>query len=120
MRVALRFLVMVMLLTVLSPKFGWESVSAAEAHAHTAGMVHDEMPGQAAHGDCHEHDASVNDDMGDHHCCPGHVLGHLLGGVGASADLPQASKDSMLPNGREVHFSSRTPEGLERPPRAAA
>lgn len=120
MRVVLRFLVMVMLLTVLSPKFGWESVSAAQAHIHTAGVAYDEMAGHETHDGCHQHDAAVNDDMGDHHCCPGHVLGHLLGGVGASADLPQASKDSMLPNGREVHFSSRPPEGLERPPRVAA
>jgi hypothetical protein len=84
MRVALRFLVMVMLLTVLSPKFGWESVSAAQAHVHTAGMAHDEMAGHETHGDCHQHDAAVDDDMGDHHCCPGHVLGHLPGGVGTA------------------------------------
>lgn len=120
MRVALRFLVMVMLLTVLSPKFGWESVSAAEAHAHTAGLAHDEMPGHQAHGDCHEHDAAMNDDMGDHHCCPGHVLGHLLGGVGTTPGLPQAGKGPALPSDHAVRFSSRTPEGLERPPRAAA
>lgn len=60
MRVALRFLVMVMLLTVLSPKFGWESVSAAQAHIHTAGMAHDEMAGHETHDGCHQHDAAVN------------------------------------------------------------
>lgn len=120
MRVALRFLVMVMLLTVLSPKFGWESASAAEAHVHAAGMAHDETLGHDAPGDCHEHDAALSDDVGDHHCCPGHVLGHLFGGVGATPGLPPASKDSALPSSRSVHFSSRIPDGLERPPRVAA
>ena len=120
MRIALRFLVVVMLLTVLSPKFGWESVSAAEAHVLAAGMVHDEAPGHEAQGDCHEHDALMNDDTGDHHCCPGHVLGHLFGGVGATPGLPPASKDSALPSSRSAHFSSRIPDGLERPPRVAA
>ena len=120
MRVALRFLVMVMLLTVLSPKFGWESVSAAQAHVHTARVAYDEKAGHETHGGCHQHDAAVNDDMGDHHCCPGHVLGHLPGGVGTAPGLPQAGKSAVLPSDHAVRFSSRTPEGLERPPRAAA
>ena len=104
MRVVLRFLVMVMLLTVLSPKFGWESVSAAQAHVLAAGLVHDEAPGHEAQGDCHEHDAPMNDDTGD----------------GTAPGLPQAGKSAVLPSDHAVRFSSRTPEGLERPPRAAA
>lgn len=119
MRIVLRFLVMVMLLTVLSPKFGWESASAAEAHVHAAAVAH-----ESVEGDCHEHlaveDVTLADDMGDHHCCPGHVLSHLLGGVGFSTDFPALGKASALPGSRAVVFSSRVPEGLERPPRSAA
>ncbi len=109
MRVALRFLVMVMLLTVLSPKFGWESVSAAQAHIHTAGMAHDEMAGHETHDGCHQHDAAVNDDMGDHHCCPGHVLGHLPGGVGTAPGLPQAGKSACSCRATTRFVSPRAP-----------
>ena len=120
MRVVLRFLVVVMLLTVLSPKFGWESVSAAETHVHAVeAMAH---AGHELAADCPSHALGHEgmSDAGDHHCCPGHVLGHLLGGVGDGFSLPAMATSSALLPGGEDRFSSRTPEGLERPPRSAA
>ncbi len=120
MRVVLRFLVVVLLLTVLSPKFGWESVGAVASHAHAA-----EAAVQADHegmADCHEHKGHQDGvaDMGDHHCCPGHVLGHLLGGIGGGLHLPAVADTSALLPARDDRFSSCVPEGLERPPRFAA
>ena len=120
MRVVLRFLVVVLLLTVLSPKFGWESVGAVASHAHAAeAVVQADHEGMA---DCHEHmgDQDGVAEMGDHHCCPGHVLGHLLGGVGGGLSLPAVGHDAALPLARDDRFSSCVPEGLERPPRLAA
>ena len=119
MRVVLRLLVVVMLMTVFSPKFGWESVSAAESHVPAGNAA---MPYE--HGvDCHEHatvDAGNAVESGDHHCCPGHVLGHLLGGVGGSLSVPLVDPHGPVPSGDASRFSSRVPDGLERPPRAAA
>lgn len=131
MRVVLRFLVVVMLLTVLSPKFGWDSLGAMSAHVHAAGMSADgeRRGGQDAahdHGhetmaDCHGHRRSGAEvDSGDHHCCPGHVLGHLLGGLGAQIGVPSIVPAAVMPEGIAKRYSSRIPEGLERPPRTAA
>ena len=122
MRVVLRLMVVVMLLTVFSPKFGWESAGAVVNHAHAAEAMPADEAQAAAHGDCHEHAAVTSEvaDAGDHHCCPGHVLGHLLGGVGGNLELPALDAGALMPRGLDIRFSSRTPDGLERPPRTAA
>lgn len=145
MRLLVRYLIVVMLLTVLSPKFGWESIGASVAHAHAAEQhAADSGAVAMAEADCHEHHAhhapamqdqpaaalddaasadwltAADADMGDHHCCPGHVIGHLLGGLSAGVALPSLSSLALLRPAGMDRFSSRIPDGLERPPRAAA
>lgn len=119
-----RIVLLVLLATVFSPTFGWESAAGASAHDHAApahAAHHDAGAREMAGGDgCHGHDqATAGGDL-DHHCCPGHVLGHLTGGLGAGLQLPLSSAGKAVIDGTEQRFSSRIPDGLERPPKAAA
>lgn len=131
-----RWMLLVMLTTVLAPGFGWEvaggmlaSVQAAPAEVHHDHHQHEAQPVTQLHahtgsmdcadmdlGACGSSEMPPCDDL-QHHCCPGHVLSHL------SATL-QAAPSFLLPLSRTVavdrssrQFSSRVPEGLERPPR---
>lgn len=127
-----RCLLAVMLLTVFSPGFGWELVEgvaphahpvAAEMHEHDGHMAHDVMPGDShAADECSGCDVLVAGDCGEqlHHCCPGHVLGHLPGSFYAASVAFAAPGNAFALDGAASRFSSRIPEGLERPPRAAA
>lgn len=120
-----RFLLVVMLLTVLAPKFGWDAVSAVAPHAHAG-----EAAAHVADGeDCHGHHGEAGDHPGtgvdahpDHgnHCCPGHVLGHMFGSVPVIVPAHLLSGPVLVVAAPDAHFSSRIPEGLERPPKAAA
>ena len=118
-----RLLLAIMLATVLAPGFGWEAAGGAEAHdlsalvamadAHDGHAMHDGHPS-------HQADAAAADCQDvSHHCCPGHVLGHLSGCLNGGLSLPQAAADVAV-DGVDPRFSSRIPEGLERPPRAVA
>lgn len=119
-----RCLLLVMLATVFSPSFGWEAVEGMAAHEESEAVhaTHHARADQATEdvtGDvCAGHEVGASDL--EHHCCPGHVLGHLLGSLAASGlpILPLSGKLAVnLPDAR---FSSRVPEGLERPPKTAA
>ncbi|MCK6412695.1 MAG: hypothetical protein L6Q55_09765 [Azonexus sp.] len=117
-RLLSRIVLLVMLATVFSPTFGWEVIEGSSSHDDAASL----RVLAAAELDCHEHAATGDGAVSDlsHHCCPGHVLGHLLGGIGeaGSLALPQGGS---LPFSRDSgSFTSRIPEGLERPPRLAA
>lgn len=129
-----RWLLAVMLATVFSPSFGWELVDGAVPHAHQASLAeavgdHADHHGHlAATLPAHDHDAPAADacpGCGDcpdpqHSCCPGHVLGHLPASLHAQGVFVLALGDSFALDGAARRFSSRIPEGLERPPRAAA
>ena len=116
-----RLLLLVMLATVFAPSFGWQVVQGMAAHdvpmaAHDAAHDHDHDHGANA-PQAVGHDACAD---GGHHSCPGHLLGHLIGGT-ADAFLPAiAGGDAAVLIGRQARFSSRVPAGLERPPRASA
>lgn len=118
MRLVFRLLLVVMLMTVLSPKFGWDAVSAVVPHAHAEEAAHAMAD---ADPDCHgHHDSYDGVPEGGGHCCPGHVLGHLPGSVSGIAMLHPVVAGAFAGAGADTRFSSRIPEGLERPPRAAA
>lgn len=138
-RLVARLLLLVMLTTVFSPGFAWEAVEgmaghahpegghasmavATADHAHAASHVDAEHAAMTLHDGCADGCANAAEGCGEtlHHCCPGHVLGHLLGGTGASVAAVIVAGESALPAGRDTRFSSRIPEGLERPPRSAA
>lgn len=132
-----RCLLLVMLATVFSPSFGWEAVQSMAGHAHDGMPATDaehaghhpgaDQPVAVHHaaddaddcGGCAGHDSvACGDTM--HHCCPGHVLGHLPGGVGQGLALMPAPGRDFLPVGAVDRYASRIPDGLERPPRSSA
>lgn len=124
-----RLLLLVMLATVFSPSFGWDAVQGMTGHDHPAaghaghhdhdGHVHDAAaPRDGCGGECAAGAESCADTP--HHCCPGHVFGHLLAGLGAGVSTAIAVGGAAVPVGSDSRFSSRIPDGLERPPRASA
>ena len=126
-RLIARLLLLVLLSTVFSPGFGWELVDAAAPHEHGALSVgFDEHSGHDGHVSIIAHDDQLAcddpaacDDQ-DHHRCPGHILGHLPAGLAASGLAVMATADSFALDGQADRFASRIPDGLERPPKAAA
>jgi hypothetical protein len=128
-RLVSRLLIMIMLLTVFSPSFGWESAGGMATHEHPAALA-DEIGHGGGHD--HGHDAHGDDgpvpadhaqaacDEAQHHCCPGHVLGHMPGGLASGPQLPVPDAGNATVDATQQRFSSRIPEGLERPPRTAA
>ena len=118
-RLVSRLLIMIMLLTVFSPSFGWESAGGMAAHEHPEVLADDQA---------HHHDAAASDieaaqsacDDAQDHCCPGHILGHMPGGLVAGLQLPLPDGANAAVDAMQRPFSSRVPEGLERPPRVAA
>jgi len=114
-RLITRLLLLVMLSTVFSPSFGWEIVDGVAPHEHGVSSA-----GGEEHSGHDMHAAVAGHDEQDHHCCPGHILGHLPGGLGASGLAVMVTADSFALDGHADRFASRVPEGLERPPRAAA
>ena len=107
-----RLLLLIMLATVFSPSFGWEMIEGSQSH--------DDSPplnlAQVDHADCHEHtlhDAPNGGEL-NHHCCPGHVLGHLPATLSQSPVLTLPRGSTPPDTGDCAAFSSRPPEGLER------
>jgi hypothetical protein len=125
-----RLLLLVMLATVFSPTFGWQAAQGMATHDEGTAMHagHDAHAGHEGHAE-QGHDICASDCAGHaqescadarHHCCPGFILGHLLGGTVAHL-MPVIPTGSLLVlHGRDARFSSRVPDGLERPPRASA
>ncbi|BBN87399.1 hypothetical protein [Azospira sp. I09] len=104
-----RGLLAVMLAGFLTPTFGWEMVSAAAPHDHAAVAehhhgdqgAHDSLQHTQHDQDCAPQHHTAGDDgqgqPGHHHCCAGHVFGHLIG-LTADATLPAAAgKDVRRP-----------------------
>jgi hypothetical protein len=130
LRSVTRLLLLVMLTTVFSPTFGWEAAQGMATHDQGPAMhaSHDAHAGHEGHAE-QGHDTCASDCTGHaqepcadtrHHCCPGFILGHLLGGTVGNVMPVIPAGNSVVLNDRDAHFSSRVPEGLERPPRASA
>lgn len=136
-----RYLLVVMLTTVFSPSFAGEAlgIAAAGSEGHTHHASHEDSSVATTTDladlaalpctDCPEHmdhDAALAADLAgcdrdvDHHCCPGHVLGHFAGVLVSGPALPAADNVGTTPAHSAQPFSSRSGDGLERPPRAAA
>ncbi len=138
-----RCLLAVMLATVLSPTYAWASLEGMAPHAHHAAAeagheAHHAADAVAGHEGCGGHEMAAHavgghgdvaagsqlpeqatTDVSDH-CCPGHIFGHLFGALNGALlpDLSSAADAALVI--ASSTFSSRTPEGLERPPRSAA
>lgn len=122
-----RGLVAILLATVLSPSFGWQALEGMSTHEHGDDLhmlqsIDNMVVDTHDHAGCSGHDLAVPDSAHESvdHCCPGHVLGHLLGGVAADGLLPIPAEGSAGFEALASSFTSRIPEGLDRPPRHAA
>ncbi|WP_139326324.1 hypothetical protein [Azonexus hydrophilus] len=116
-----RLLALIMLITVLAPGFGWESAGGmmGQAIAAPAAMDDHSHSADAACDGCGDHAAGECVEL-HHHCCPGHILGHLPGHVAGALALPLPSAGNPAVDRGDRQFSSRVPDGLERPPRSVS
>ena len=112
-RLISRWLLLVMLATVISPSFGWEAVPAMAEHEHAAMLEMDEHAGHEMSAAADQTDTNCCADP-LHQCCLGHQLGHPQGSSFALFMPPSTAAIAMLLSER---FLTRVPEGLERPPR---
>ena len=88
LRAISRCVLLVMLTTVFSPSFAWAAAEAVSAHEHSAPVGH-EHHGDAVSADIT--DASMGEDCDadtQHHCCPGHQLGHMQASLADEMTLP--------------------------------
>lgn len=134
-----RCLLVVLLATVLAPGFAWqmlggmdqamlEEKEAASGHHHAAYADHDsDGMLHLVHGDetrlgtdCGACDGLASEDCDDlqHHCCPGHVLGHLSASFLANGQVVFPALVQLAVDRENRRFSTRIPEGIERPPRS--
>ena len=107
-----RLVLLVMLTTVFSPSFGWEAAEAMASHEHA-------MPAEHDHHDDAMAALNTADDCVDtqHHCCPGHQLGHMQANIVDGLTMPLPDMTNRITGFVSSQFTSFVPEGLERPPR---
>ena len=107
-----RLVLLVMLTTVFSPSFGWEAAEGMAAHEHA-------MPTEHEHHDDAVAAQMLAEDCADaqHHCCPGHQLGHMQASIVEGQTMPLPVASSRVNGFVSSQFTSYVPEGLERPPR---
>jgi hypothetical protein len=107
-----RLVLLVMLTTVFSPSFGWEAAEAMSPHEHA-------MPAEHEHHDDAMAALNTADDCVDtqHHCCPGHQLGHMQANIVDGLTMPLPDATNRITGFVSSQFTSFVPEGLERPPR---
>ena len=86
MRSASRFVLAAMLVTFLSPAFGWHALATHDEieHAADAGAVHSHEEGKTGH------------DESDAHHSIGHVLGHLPACFSAGLTVPSSLAASSV------------------------
>lgn len=130
-----RYLLVVMLATVLAPGYAWQMLGGMDqamldaqetspAHAHAehepASSVHLAHGAAMAETDCGGCELASSEHCDDlqHHCCPGHVLGHCPASFFVSAQAIFPVIDHVAVDRENRRFSTRIPEGIERPPRS--
>lgn len=113
------FLVGILMVTLLSPHFGWEVVASESELGHALGDQHKTMAadwdtkyssigGEEPHATDH------------HHGCAGHQFSHTPAQASAShAWHPAPTSQAALPSAA-ISFQSFIPPGLYRPPLLAA
>lgn len=122
-RLISRYLLLVILASVLAPGFAGEIArgTAQGAHQHQAMAEMAVVDHEAGH---EMHCATDQDSQGStpsccadslHQCCPGHQLGHVR-----ALELPELLPGAPLVVAMAASeaFLTRVPEGLERPPRS--
>ena len=108
-----RWLLLVVMLTFLSPHFGWE-VMAADAH-------HDPVSGAVTMIDAHDHEAGNSGlDHHDEHACGGHMFSHLRVQASASAGSHFAAAPQAFVAADPAMPPSHHPDLPDRPPRHTA
>lgn len=108
-----RLVLLVMLTTVFSPSFGWEMAEGMAPHGHVMSVEHEHHDDAVAVQMVAEECAEIQ-----HHCCPGHQLGHMQASIVEGQNIPLPVADNRLHGFISSRFTSYVPEGLERPPRA--
>lgn len=105
-------LIAVLLATVLSPSFGWESTASQAAHGHDVLALddHDGPAGQHQGGEDSHH----------HHGCAGHLLSHLQAHLSDSFVLAAPDLAGVMLPEPAADFSSPLPARPDRPPIAPA
>ncbi|MFH1873479.1 MAG: hypothetical protein ABIK82_21775 [Pseudomonadota bacterium] len=111
-RLISRWLLLIVTLTILSPRFAWDVMAAEDHHTQVLGVltVHDVLD--------HDHDVDHSGaEHADHHSGDGYLFTHLPAQISASPlPLPALADDGFEPAIAPVH-TSHDPERLERPPR---
>ena len=101
-------LITVLLGTLLSPSFGWETATSAAAHEHHVLMsgIHDSGAGH------HQDDEDSHHHLG----CAGHMLGHLPAQMSAAFVFFAMDLTGDYPPEAAFYFSSNITERFPRPP----
>lgn len=102
-------LTVVMLLTLISPGFGWEAAAPGDRAVHASGTEGPCDDG-AGGADAHHH---------DHHGCAGHQFSHTPAQLSSVPDWLPAPVFSRAARDAAAGFRSYIPPGLDRPPSAA-
>lgn len=104
-------LLLTIALTVMSPHFAWEASAADAHHDETGAMVLCNVDETSSCG-------SSSTDHHDNHACGGHMFSHLPAQASKSHIPSVAATADKFDSLAESGYLSRTPDSLERPPRA--
>lgn len=114
-RLVSRLLLLIVMFTILSPRFAADVIAAKDHHAQLGSMP----AGHDAIERGHDHDADDPAGTGhaDHHAGDGYLFTHLPAQISASPLLfPSATSDDFGPAIARAP-ASHAPDRLERPPR---
>lgn len=114
-RLVSRLLLLIVMFTILSPRFAADVIAAVDHHAQleVSSAGHDAIE----RGHDHDADAPAGAGHADHHAGDGYLFTHLPAQVSASPlILPAAAGDDFEP---AIAWApaSHAPDRLERPPR---